>query len=205
MDEYELLPHEEIQKLRNELDDIKKNNSILGQDQKILINSMERLNASITTLTKIFEHAQEELTTDTDEINILKKENQQLKEQLEQTTTNQNTQNPYLENQTHPQQTPDQEMQDPYYDQFQYNDENNSKIDLTQQDKYNQNPYGQEPYPNNQIRPPNNNTQNSEPYDNYNLPKPNFQQTPLEQKNPNFSQINKPQPEKKHKKILGLF
>ncbi len=60
-DDYELLPHEELERLRKELEHIKKNPYSDAKQNKTLLESMEGLTVAIRKLTSILEEAQEDL------------------------------------------------------------------------------------------------------------------------------------------------
>ncbi|MFH0875855.1 MAG: hypothetical protein V1859_08000 [archaeon] len=59
-DDYELLPHEEIEKLKRELDRLKKS----GTNPDALSGSMENLTDSINSLLRVFREASEEMKLD---------------------------------------------------------------------------------------------------------------------------------------------
>lgn len=61
MDDYELLPHEELENLRQEIDRLKNTPFPNTKQSKSLLESMETLSLSINKLIKIFEGAQEDL------------------------------------------------------------------------------------------------------------------------------------------------
>ncbi|MFC2133808.1 hypothetical protein ACFLTH_04265 [Bacteroidota bacterium] len=60
-DEYELLPHEELEALRREVEHIKQSPFPDSKDNETLLSSMKALTISINKLIKIFEGAQEDL------------------------------------------------------------------------------------------------------------------------------------------------
>ncbi len=60
-EDYELLPHEELERLRKEVDVLKKNPYADSKQNKTLLESMESLTTSIKKLTAILEDAQEDL------------------------------------------------------------------------------------------------------------------------------------------------
>ncbi|MBU1201034.1 MAG: hypothetical protein KJ583_04365 [Nanoarchaeota archaeon] len=60
-EDYELLPHEELERLRKELDHLKKNPYSDSKENKNLLDTMSELNTSIKKLTAILEDAQEDL------------------------------------------------------------------------------------------------------------------------------------------------
>jgi len=61
MDDYELLPHEELENLRQEISKLKNTPFPNTKQSKSLLESMETLSLSINKLIKIFEGAQEDL------------------------------------------------------------------------------------------------------------------------------------------------
>jgi hypothetical protein len=60
-EEYELMPHKEIIKLREELEKLKKNPLGRGKKAEDLLESIETLNDSINSLIYVFQHATDEL------------------------------------------------------------------------------------------------------------------------------------------------
>lgn len=60
-DDYELLPHEELENIRKELSHLRKNPYSDSKQNKNLLDSMDDLNTSIKKLIKIFEGAQDEI------------------------------------------------------------------------------------------------------------------------------------------------
>ena len=60
-DDYELLPHKELEHLRREVEHLRKNPFTDQKENRTLLDSMEHLNTSIKKLTKILEGAQDEL------------------------------------------------------------------------------------------------------------------------------------------------
>jgi len=60
-EDYELLPHEELERLRKEIDHLKKNPYSDSKENKNLLDTMSELNSSIKKLTAILEDAQEDL------------------------------------------------------------------------------------------------------------------------------------------------
>ena len=61
MDEYELLPHNEIENLRKEVERLKKSPYPDSSQNKTLLDSMDTLTNSINKLIKIFEDAQSDI------------------------------------------------------------------------------------------------------------------------------------------------
>jgi hypothetical protein len=61
VDDYELLPHEELEHLRREIASLKKNPYPGTKQNQNLLDSMDELNSSIKKLIHIFEGTQEEL------------------------------------------------------------------------------------------------------------------------------------------------
>jgi hypothetical protein len=60
-DDYELLPHEEINRLKREIEKLKKSS---GSNPKVLVDSMDSLSSSINSLLGIFKEAAEEMKLD---------------------------------------------------------------------------------------------------------------------------------------------
>jgi len=60
-EDYEILPHEELERLRKEIEHLKKNPYSDSKENKNLLDSMENLTTSIKKLTSILEEAQEDL------------------------------------------------------------------------------------------------------------------------------------------------
>ena len=60
MGDYELLPHEELEALRKEIEHLKKNPYSGSKQNKNLLDSMDELSISINKLVKILEGSQEE-------------------------------------------------------------------------------------------------------------------------------------------------
>jgi len=61
VDDYELLPHEELENLRKEVERLKKSPFPDSKQNKTLLESMDALTTSINKLIKIFEGAQEDI------------------------------------------------------------------------------------------------------------------------------------------------
>ncbi|NQU98931.1 hypothetical protein HQ533_05700 [Candidatus Woesearchaeota archaeon] len=61
VDDYELLPHEELEALRREVQHLKKSPYPDSKQNKNLLDTMDDLNTSINKLIKIFEGAQEDI------------------------------------------------------------------------------------------------------------------------------------------------
>lgn len=72
MDDYELLPHEELENLRKEVERLKKSPFPNSKQNKTLLDSMTDLTLSINKLIKIFEGAQDEVLRDYTESNPTK-------------------------------------------------------------------------------------------------------------------------------------
>ncbi|MFH1589392.1 MAG: hypothetical protein ABIB43_02395 [archaeon] len=75
VDDYELLPHEELEKLRSEIEHFKKNPYPGTKQNKNLLSAMEELNDSINRLIIIFEGTEESLINeykDSSPIKVLK-------------------------------------------------------------------------------------------------------------------------------------
>ncbi len=63
-EEYELVPREEIEELKHELEKLKKNPYSDSEKNRNLLDSMDNLTIAINKLVKIFEKAQEEILRD---------------------------------------------------------------------------------------------------------------------------------------------
>lgn len=130
-EDYELLPHEELERLRKEVEHLKKNPYSSSKTNKNLLDTMQDLNTSIKKLIKIFEGAQDEIIkeySDASPTKILKEISEQNKKIAEGIVTvakmvkgednnqkqqNHNYQRPYRQPQQNPQQPRPQTQQSP--------------------------------------------------------------------------------------------
>lgn len=75
-DEYELLPHEQIQKLKDEVERLKYKHGSDEKDHDEFYSSIENLNSSINKLLKLFKIVEEELNSEQEDFSAPQKENQ---------------------------------------------------------------------------------------------------------------------------------